>query len=109
MKSVILVASMLFSVWAHADDTICALSQVVDGRPEFWENKVVRKNVINELATTNGLFKGRAIYQENLGGWALSIKFGDTSVAGFFDGSPKYPVLSMIVDGTKAQLICKFN
>ena len=103
------VSLIAFSAAAVADESVCALSKIVNGSPRAWENKVVNRDALFELTTTDGTFKGKVIYQPDLDGWSLSIKSGDSSSAGFFDGTSKSAVLSLNAQGSRAQINCHFN
>ena len=108
-KPILFASVTLIALSAAAEESVCALSQIVNGSPRNWENKIVSRAEVFELSTTDGVFKGTVFYQTDLDGWSLSIKAGDSLSAGFFEGASKTAVLTLNAQGKNAQSNCNFN
>ena len=106
MKSFLFGLLFLSTSSALAKAPICVIAEIKDFVPTNYVQKIINLNEVNEFETTDGTFKAKIIFQEELNGLAMTLRYKDISTISFFDFNSETTVLALNVDQRTAQINC---
>ena len=106
MKSFLFGLLFLSTSSALAKSPICVVAEIKDFAPTNYVQKIINLDEINEFETTDGTFKAKIIFQEELNGLSLNLRYKDISIGSFFDFKSETTVLSINADQRTGQINC---